>query len=109
MNGWMVIFHHSNVTSETYKMKGCEKKPRTVIVVSVTYLKRNEVYRARAALKGTGIYLNEDFIEKRYQLLMSTKKKQGAQNVWNRDGKKVGNHVEIINEESDLMKADEKL
>ncbi|KAG5865031.1 hypothetical protein JTB14_013323 [Gonioctena quinquepunctata] len=88
------------------------QKPKTVIVDFVTYLKRNEVYRARATLKGTGIYLNEDLIEKRYQLLMSTKKKQGAQNVWTRYGKiytKVGNHVKIINGESDLMKADEKL
>ncbi|CAG9823918.1 unnamed protein product [Phaedon cochleariae] len=80
-------------------------KSRPVIVDFVSYLKRNEIYKGRSALKGTEIYLNEDLTEQRYQLMTLSRKKYGTQNVWSRNRRiyfKVGNSVKIINKELDI-------
>ncbi|CAH1184034.1 unnamed protein product [Phaedon cochleariae] len=80
-------------------------KPRAVIVDFVTNLKRNEVYKAKFKLKGTGIFINEDLTEYRYKLLLQAKKRFGNKEVWSQNCKiyaKCDNAVKLIRHEVDL-------
>lgn len=61
-------------------------KPRTIIIEFVSYLKRNEIIKSKGTLKQTGIFVNENLINKRYNLLMKAKNKYGKNEVWSRNG-----------------------
>lgn len=78
---------------------------RTIIVEFVSCIKRNEVFNSRRCLKGTGIFINEDLVEKSYKLFMKAIKIFNPRNVWTRGGRiyiKSKNDVVHIKDEQDL-------
>lgn len=64
-----------------------DNKPRTIVVNFVRYLKRNEVFQAKASLKSTGIFINEDLTSQRHKLKMNAIQDFGKNNVWTMGGK----------------------
>ncbi|KAJ8909448.1 hypothetical protein NQ315_003496 [Exocentrus adspersus] len=89
-----------------------QDKPRTVIVNLVSNIKRNEIYKVKINLKGTGIYVHEDLTNIRYKLLQSARAKFGKNNAWSQNGRilvKCGNGVKKnIQCEDDLLLAEIK-
>lgn len=82
-----------------------DKKPRSVIVDFVSNMKRNEIYKAKTNLKGTGIFINEDLTDFRFKLLQAARKKFGIKDAWSQNCRifvKRGNNVEIIHQECDI-------
>ena len=61
-------------------------RPRAIIVKFVSYRKRNEVFKNKRKLKGSGITVREDLTKTRYALLQEAVKKHGFQHVWSMDG-----------------------
>lgn len=61
-------------------------RKRPLIVKFVSYRKRQEVFRAKRLLKGSGITIREDLTRNRLELLQAAIQKFGLSNVWTEDG-----------------------
>ena len=61
-------------------------KPRPIIVKFVSYRKRNELFRNKRQLKGSGITIREDLTKQRHNLLKECINKYGLPSVWTMDG-----------------------
>ena len=61
-------------------------KPRPIIIKFLSYRKRNEMFRNKRQLKGSGITIREDLTKQRHLLLKECIQKYGLPNVWTMDG-----------------------
>lgn len=80
-------------------------RPRPVIVKFVSYRKRNELFRSKKNLRGTGIVIREDLTKKRHALLQEAITKFGLKNVWTQDGAiivKIGDTKRRVTQRADL-------
>jgi hypothetical protein len=94
-----------NHINEVSRLKGSEGKDSTILVKFVTFWKRNEVFKAKKLLKGTGIFINEDLSKNQYELLKMARKKIGNHNVWSAGGKifaKGANGIYIISSSEEI-------
>ncbi|CAG9815919.1 unnamed protein product [Phaedon cochleariae] len=83
-----------------------ENRSRTIVVVFVSLLKKNEVYAARTSLKNSKVFINENLTDKAYHLLKIAKEKYGRSSAWSRNGKifvRRDNAVVSIKDEMDLV------
>lgn len=78
---------------------------RTIIVEFISFLKRNEILKAKGTLKQSGIFVNENLTIKQYDLLKKAKHKYGRKEVWSWAGTifaKVNDEVKKIQNEADI-------
>ena len=80
-------------------------RPRPIIFRFSNYRKKQEVFKAKKALKGKKIVITESLTSSRLQLLEAAKQKFGKFNVWTNEGRvlrKVNNQIVSINNMNDL-------
>ena len=65
-------------------------KEKCIIVKFATYNMRQRVYQARAKLKGTTIFINEDLTSERQALMYAARKCRAISWTWSQDGKIFG-------------------
>lgn len=64
-----------------------QARPRPIIVKFTSYNKRQEVFRAKKQLKGTGIVIQEDLTIRRQRVLQKLIDTYGFGNTWTADGR----------------------
>lgn len=81
VNNTMKVKCTSQDINDIYRIsRANERKPehRTILVEFTSYVKENEIFRAKSSLKNTEILINEDLKSKRYKLLTCAKKQFGS-------------------------------
>ena len=87
--------------------RASKQRSRPIIVKFKGYDSREEVFKNKRYLKGSGVMVTENLTAKRYKLLLKCFEKLGKGNVWTLDGRittKIENKYITINDESDLEK-----
>ena len=60
---------------------------RPIIIKFVSYRDRDNVYKNKKHLKGSGTVITESLTKKRYALYLAARKKFGDRNCWTTDGR----------------------
>ena len=63
------------------------KQTRSIIIKFSRHNIRNRIFKNKKKLKGTGISLTENLIQKQMQMLTKTRNEFLSKNVWTQDGK----------------------
>ena len=64
-----------------------DKKSRPIIIKFASYRKRQEVFRHKKKLKGSGLVIAENLMKKRQFLFNRVKEIVGFRNCWTNDGR----------------------
>ncbi|XP_033628279.1 DNA excision repair protein ERCC-6-like [Asterias rubens] len=62
-------------------------KPRPFVITFVSYKTRSKVFKNKRLLKGSGLFLTEDLIKQRRELLQEAKRRSSVDSAWTQDGK----------------------
>ena len=91
---------------ETRSSKEFKPRHRPIIVRFSNWRKRNQVFRAKKALKGQNISISENLTKIRYNLLKLATEKYGKGSTWSDEGRviaKIDGEVIVITCEDDMI------
>lgn len=74
---------------------------RPIIIKFLRYQDRDQVWKAKRILKGTGLLITESLTSTRHRLLQEARERFGVRNVWTQDGRIIilhsGNKLSVTN------------